>query len=172
MAEIRSKEERREARLLNEADQRARKEAEEERQQRRLAMDHIERHKLHRDETLNATDSLSLIDQDFRGENLVAASWMRANAQRCLLSGTRLEAANLVEADLSLALLDYANLKGATLDRASLHKSNLEGANLQHASLQESHLRLTRIYDADLRQIDATNSIFDAVTVQVPKPAG
>ena len=163
LAEIRTKEERREARLLDEAEQRARKEAEEERQERILAMDHIDRHKLHRSEAVNASDTLSLVEQDFRGENLVAAAWIKADAQRCLLSGTRLEAANLVEANLSLALLDYANLKGATLDRASLHKSNLEGANLHHASIRGTHLRLTRIYDADLRQIDATGSIFDAV---------
>ena len=70
---------------MNEAEQRARKEAEEERQQRILAMTHVERHKLHRKETMKATDYLSLVDQDFRGENLVAASWMKANARRCLL---------------------------------------------------------------------------------------
>ena len=50
-----------------------------------------------------------------------------------------------------------------------MHKSNLEGANLQHASLQESHLR-SRIYDADLRHIDASNSTFDAVDCTGSKP--
>ena len=163
LAEIRSREEQREARLLDEAEQRARKEAKAERQERLLTMDHSERHQLHRIAALSPVKTLTLVDQDLRGETHPAAEWMKANAQRCLLSGTRLEAANLIEADLSLALLDYANLKGATLDRATLHKSNLEGANLQYASLQNSTLRLTRIYDADLRQIDAAGAVFNAV---------
>ena len=103
LAEIRTKEERREARLLDEAEQRARKEAEADRQERRLAMEHSERHQLHRMEAMSATAAISLVDQDFRGENHIAAEWMNTNAQRCLLSGTRLEAANLIHTDLSLA---------------------------------------------------------------------
>ena len=172
LAEIRSKEERREARLLDEAEQRARKEAEAERQAQRLAMAHIDRHQVHQTEAMAVTDPLQLTEQDFRGEDHVAAEWARADIQRALLSGTRLEAGNLIEANLSLALLDYANLKGATLDGATLHKSNLEGANLQHASLQGSQLRLTRMYDADLRNVNAQGATFDAVDCTGSKGVG
>ena len=165
LAEIRTKEERREARLLDEAEQRARKEAEADRQERRLAMEHSERHQLHRMEARSSTSAVSLVDQDFRGENHIAAEWMNTNAQRCLLSGTRLEAANLIHRPF-ISLIGLANWG---CDRcATLHKSNLE-RQLQHASLQGSNLRLTRIYDADLRQVDATGAIFSAELYRVKR---
>ena len=163
LAEIRAKEEQREAKLLDEAEQRAYKEAEYTRQRERLALSAEARHALHRVEATHHKVPVLLSEQDLRGENHIAARWIECDAKRATLSGIRLEAANLVGTDFSLGLLDYAVLKGATLDRARLDKSNLEGVSLQQASLRQAHLRLTRMYDADLRQVDAESAFFEAV---------
>jgi uncharacterized protein YjbI with pentapeptide repeats len=81
------------------------------------------------------------------------------------LSGTRLEEADLREADLSHALMRGANLCGAKLDSASLRYVDLSGASLDRASLAGANVEGTRLtaaslVGANLRNAQATAADF------------
>ncbi len=163
LAEIRAKEEQREARLLDEAERKARQQTEANRRRERLAMKAEERHRIHRTEASSFNEPMDLFQQDLRGGNHVAARWIDSNASRALLSGIKLEAANLINSNFTLAFLDYASLNGATLDQAVLNKSNLQGINLYEASLRQTQMRLSRLYDADLRFADVRQAKWENV---------
>ncbi len=163
LAEIRVKEEQREAKLLDEAERKARQQTEANRRRERLGMPAEERHRLHRTEALSFNESVDLFQQDFRGGNHTAARWIDSDASRALLSGIKLEAANLIRSNFTLAFLDYAILKGATLDQAVLNKSNLQGINLYEASLRQTQMRLSRFYDSDLRFADMSQAQWENV---------
>lgn len=102
---------------------------------------------------------------DLRGINLQAADLANLHFATVLLSGARLEGADLRSArlegadlretrldgaSLGQARLQRADLRGAGLEGAVLHAARLDGANLRGARLEAANLREARLPGANL----------------------
>ena len=87
--------------------------------------------------------------------------WVETNEKegaQALLWGTNLQGANLVNANLQLAILSNANLQEANLYQANLQGANLINANLQRANLFDATLQGALLLGANLQGADLTNA--------------
>ena len=87
----------------------------------------------------------------FVGSKLEKANLRDANLQGANLSSANLQGADLWNANLQEAYLWHANLQGAELWRANLQGAELLGANLQEAELDAAHLQGAKLTRADLQ---------------------
>ncbi len=87
--------------------------------------------------------------------------WVETNEKegaQALLWGTNLQGANLVNANLRLAILTNANLQEANLYQANLQGANLINANLQRANLFDATLQGALLLGANLQGANLTNA--------------
>lgn len=105
------------------------------------------------------------------GTCLQGAFMLCANLDQVILSGAELSGAdmrfvslmdtNLKEAALIEANLSYANLCGADLEQANLYRARMKSATLKQANFQEANLR-----KADLRNTDCYQADFRTARLQ------
>ena len=87
--------------------------------------------------------------------------WVETNEKegtQTVLWGTNLQGANLVNANLQLAILTNTNLQEANLYQANLQEANLINANLQRANLFDATLQGALLLGANLQGADLTNA--------------
>ncbi len=125
--------------------------------------------------------SATLQDGTFSGANLVEARLNNANLRCALLSrspsgqgyadrrivgetssgasmdtlgATKLQNADLSQAQLQCANLEYAELYGADMEEAILHGTNLSHANMEGANLQKTEIYASDLSDSNLLGVD------------------
>lgn len=98
---------------------------------------------------------VDLADADLQGAKLnhallFNANFQGANLKGACMTGTRLDQACFLSANLQDVTLETASLRGAILRGANLTTSNLTNAKLQGSHLQEADLRCVDLVGANL----------------------
>lgn len=100
---------------------------------------------------------------------LCGADLSRAGLMSAHLCFSDLRGAKLIDADVEFACLRHADLRNARMDRATFDSSDLKGADLDFSSIVGGNLSGAILYaaslgGADLRSVEFTNTVLDAVS--------